>query len=147
MTTNTTTDTLTDKLAALGFQLAFITRLAGNRAGWPSGARHYRVRLVHTNVSTGDTVTLYDGIYSKGSALPDGVNLDEVIYSILSDAQCYDSARFFDDFIDELGYPMQTRHERKTARDAYDACRDAYDAWQRLPTSVRDDAETILEDY
>lgn len=76
-----------------------------NMEGMDKNARHYDVTL-YRGPGTAYSMNLY---YSKGSALPRGVKVEEVLDCLASDAAGYDNARDFEDWASEYGYDPDSR--------------------------------------
>lgn len=68
----------------------------------------------------------------------------EAIDCFFSDASCYDNARSFEDFCEELGYTSMSQY--KEAKRAYDGCkRHYYAAFRLFGSCVWDAADSVRE--
>ena len=67
--------------------------------------------------------------------------IDSAVNCTILDADSYDHNRTFQDFCDEYGYDLEL--DEKNARNAFEGCREAYEALERLLT--QDEMNELVE--
>lgn len=87
---------------------------------WPDPtANHYRVLLKYNGKQ-------WTVVYSMGRSHKNGPKKLDVLYGLMMDAQCYENARKWEDFRDDMGYDKYDPDAEAESRQAFYLCKKTY---------------------
>ena len=108
-----------------------------NKSEWGAGSNHYRFLLKK------DGKTFLTSEYSQGSGIKTELDVYDILYAVIMDAQSFERERSFEDFCDSLGYDSMS--DRAKANRIYNACEKEYNALE--DADLYDSIPEELESY